>query len=51
VNERARRAGGSRLPKAVGVYDRPRVPRSSRLLILLGAVVVAIVFVVMILLR
>ena len=50
-NERKSSPGGARLPKAVGVYDRPRVRRSSRLLILLGIVVVVIAFVLMILLR
>jgi predicted nucleic acid-binding Zn ribbon protein len=39
------------LPRAVGVYDRPRVRRSRLLLMLLGAIVVAIVFVWMFLLR
>jgi hypothetical protein len=46
-----KRAGGGRLPKAVGVYDRPRTRRSTRLLILLVIAVVAIVFVLMVLLR
>jgi len=50
-NGRKSSAGGARLPKAVGVYDRPRVRRSSRLMILLGIAVVAIAFVLMILLR
>ena len=40
-----------RLPRAVGVYDRPRFRRSRLLMLLLGAIVVAIVFVWMILLR
>ena len=40
-----------RLPKAVGVYDRPRFNRSSRLLLWGGVAVVAIVFVLMVLLR
>jgi hypothetical protein len=44
-------ADGSRLPKAVGVYDRPRVRRSTRLMIIVGIVVVAIMFVLLVLLR
>jgi hypothetical protein len=40
-----------RLPKAVGVYDRPRIRRSSRMLIGVGVVVVAIVIVLVVLLR
>lgn len=39
-----------RLPRAVGVYDRPRF-RRSRALVLAGAIVVAIVVVWVILLR
>jgi hypothetical protein len=39
------------LPKAVGVYDRPRVRRSTRVLVAAGVAVVAILIVVMILLR
>ena len=46
-----RDASGRRLPKAVGVYDRPRMRRSTRLLILVGIVVVAIMFVMLVLLR
>jgi hypothetical protein len=44
-------ADGGRLPKAVGVYDRPRVRRSTRLMIIVGIVVVAIMFVLLVLLR
>lgn len=44
-------ADGDRLPKAVGVYDRPRVRRSTRLMIIVGIVVVAIMFVLLVLLR
>jgi hypothetical protein len=40
-----------RLPKAVGVYDRPRVRRSTRLLVIVGVVMLAVAFVVVILLR
>ena len=43
--------GASRLPKAVGVYDRPRFRRSSRILVGAGVIVVAIVIVLVILLR
>ena len=39
------------LPKSVGVYDRPRVKRSTRILLVYGAVVVAILIVLVILLR
>jgi hypothetical protein len=39
------------LPKAVGVYDRPKVRRSTRLLVLVGVVMLAVAFVVVILLR
>jgi hypothetical protein len=38
------------LPRAVGVYDRPRF-RRSHIFVLVGAIVVAIVIVWMILLR
>jgi hypothetical protein len=41
----------NRLPRAVGVYDRPRFRRSSRILIVAGVVVVAILIVLLILLR
>jgi len=40
-----------RLPKAVGVYDRPKVRRSTRLMIVVGVVMLAVAFVVVILLR
>ena len=39
------------LPKAVGVYDRPKVMRSTRLLVIVGVVMLAVAFVVVILLR
>jgi hypothetical protein len=39
------------LPKAVGVYDRPKVRRSTRLLVLVGVLMLAVAFVVVILLR
>ena len=39
------------LPKAVGVYDRPKVRRSTRLMIIVGVVMLAVAFVVVILLR
>jgi hypothetical protein len=39
------------LPKAVGVYDRPRLRRSTSLILITGVVVVAIVFVLMFVLR
>ena len=42
---------GKPLPRALGVYDRPRFRRSRMLLLLLGAIVVAIVVVWMILLH
>jgi hypothetical protein len=38
------------LPRAVGVYDRPRF-RRSRIPVMAGAIVLAIVIVLMILLR
>jgi hypothetical protein len=40
-----------KLPRALGVYERPRFRPSRLLMLLLGAIVVAIVFVWMILLR
>jgi hypothetical protein len=51
LDERRPDDQGGRLPKAVGVYDRPRVRRSSRILIGAGVLVVAIVIVLVILLR
>jgi len=51
LDERRQGEEGGRLPKAVGVYDRPRVRRSSRILIGAGLVVVAIVIVLVVLLR
>jgi hypothetical protein len=51
MDERRQGDPDGRLPKAVGVYDRPRVARSSRMLIGMGVVVVAIVIVLVILLR
>ena len=48
---RRKTADGRRLPKAVGVYDRPRVRRSTRLITILVIAVVAIVFVLFVLLR
>jgi len=51
LDERRQDDQGGRLPKAVGVYDRPRVRRSSRILIGAGVLVVAIVIVLVILLR
>ena len=41
----------NQLPKAVGVYDRPKVRRSTRLMIIVGVVMLAVAFVVVILLR
>ena len=40
-----------KLPRAVGFYDRPRVKRSTRILIAGGMAVVAILIVLVILLR
>jgi hypothetical protein len=40
-----------KLPRAVGVYDRPRMRRSTRILVAGGLAVVAILIVLMILLR
>lgn len=40
-----------KLPRAVGVYDRPRTRRSTRILVAGGLTVVAILIVLMILLR
>jgi hypothetical protein len=40
-----------KLPRAVGVYDRPRMRRSTRILVAGGLIVVAILIVLMILLR
>ena len=51
MDERRQDDSSGRLPKAVGTYDRPRVRRSSRILIGAGVVVVAIVIVLVILLR
>jgi len=49
VAERKPADDTGRLPKAVGVYDRPRVRRSTRLMIIVGIVVVAIMFVMLLL--
>ena len=40
-----------KLPRAVGVYDRPRMRRSTRILVGGGLAVVAILIVLMIILR
>ena len=48
MNERDEK---QRLPKAIGVYDRPKLSRGVRLLIVAGVAVVAIVFVLMVLLK
>jgi hypothetical protein len=50
-DERRPGDGDARPRKLVGVYDRPRVRRSSRILIWVSVVVVAIVLVLMILLK
>ena len=42
---------GDKLPRAVGVYDRPRIRRSARILIAGGITVVAILIVLVILLK
>jgi hypothetical protein len=51
LDERPESDQAARLPKAVGVYDRPTLRRSSRILLGAGVVVVAIVIVLVILLR
>jgi hypothetical protein len=51
MDDARKAASGQPLPKAIGVYDRPKLRRSSRLLVIVGVVVVAIAFVLMILLR
>jgi hypothetical protein len=51
LDERRPGDADARPQKLVGVYDRPRVRRSSRILLGAGVVVVAIVIVLVILLR
>jgi len=51
LDERRRDDVDARPQKLVGVYDRPRVRRSSRIMLGAGVIVVAIVIVLVVLLR